>query len=170
MSAVISGLIGGLIAVALAALAERRQKRATRDGDGWLRLRPSWYIHAAVVGCAALSVGAGLLYHYIDPARPDIDEQRLAIAALALGFAAGALVVGIPAYGETMRWKGDLLAVRFLWRPEVVRQLSDVTSIERQDTWGVYRLTFKDGSKVGVGIQMHGARELIEHLPATLQH
>ena len=163
-SAVISGLSGGAVAVALAAAAERGQGLARRGADGWRALRPSWFAHVAFVGCAAITA---LIAHFLlkgGSTRPDAHTQNLYALGLAIAFGFGAVYVGWTVYGRVIAWKDDELRVRTVLGRETVQPIANVGSLKKSDALGEYRIRFLDGSTLRFSAYLHGAHELAQRL------
>jgi hypothetical protein len=168
MSAVVNGLIGGAVAVVLAAVAQRGQRSARIGADGWRLLRPSWLLHGTFFGCSAFaSFITGILLSG-GSSRPNADTQNLYAVALGAGFGLCALYVGWTTYGRTVAWKGKELRVRTAFGRESVRRFSDVRSIKKSESRGDYRVSFLDGSTLGFSAYLHGAQELAERLLASV--
>jgi hypothetical protein len=165
MSAVVSGLIGAVAALALGALAERTQRSAKRLLDGWHALRPSWLVH----GCMVLCIGfVGLISYFLlrgGSSRPDATTQNLVASLLLAGAAWGAIYVGWTSYFRTIMWKGNELRVRTIIGREIVQRFSDVTKVTSRDMRGEYCVTFRDGSRLCFSEYMHGAKDLTVRLP-----
>jgi len=165
MSALISGLVGGLVATALVTIAQRRQRSARLTADGWRALRPGWLLHGTFVGCLVLSgLTAYVLLSGGSP-RSDAETQNLSAFALAIGFGCGTLYIASTVYGRTIAWKDNQLRVRSLAGRETSWLISDVRSVEKRDFLGDFRIGFKDGSTLTFSTYLTGAQELVELLP-----
>jgi len=165
MSAVVSGMIGAVVASVLIALAKRTQGASTKLRDGWQALRPGWLIHAAMAFCVGFG---GLLSHFLlsgGSSRADASTQNLIALLLFAAAAGGATYVGWTCYLRTIIWKGDELRVRPILGHETARRLSDVAKVTSSEMRGEYRLIFQDGSRIWLSEHMHGARDLIAKLP-----
>jgi hypothetical protein len=165
MSAVVTGLIGAVAAVAVVMLAERTQKPAIMRSGGWTALRPSWLLH----GCMILCIGFGALMIYFllsgGSSRPDASTQNMFALMLLAVAAAGAVYGGWTSYGRKIMWKGNELRIRSPLGREVLQRLSDVVEVTKSETRGEYRVTFRDGSKFWFSAHMHGANDLVARLP-----
>lgn len=165
MSAVVSGLIGAVAAIALGTLAERTQRSATRLPDGWKVLRPSWLVHACMVVCIGF---AGLISHFLlggGSSRPDASVQNLAAFLILAGAVWGAIYVGWTSYCRTIMWRGNKLRVRSILGQEMVQRFGDIAHVKHRDARGEYRLIFRDGSRISFFEHMNGAKELTVRLP-----
>ena len=165
MSALISGLVGALVAVALAAVAQRSQKSALADGENWKALRSSWLLNGTFVACVAFT--ALITYFLLSGGspRPDAQTQNLYALALAVAFGLGAIYLGWTTYGRSIAWNDKELRVRTVAGRETVRSISDVQSVRKSDARGDYRIKFRDGSTLVFSAYMHGANELVAALP-----
>ena len=167
MSAVISGLVGGAVAVALAAVAQRNQRSARTSADGWRVLRPSWFLHGTFLGCAAF---AALIAYFLlsgGSSRADANTQNFYAVILGVGFGLCALYVGWTTYGRAIAWNDNQLRVRTIFGSEFVRPFSDVAAIKKREARGDYRIEFLDRTALVFSAYLHGAQEMVEHLLAT---
>ncbi len=165
MSPLLSGLVGAIIACALVTLAERRQRAGFRGAEGWTMLRSGWLIKFAILLCAVLTALIGYFFWSGGSTRGDAATQNLYALSLLLAFAAGTVYLLWTSYARTIAWKGDELRIRRAFAGEMVQRLSHVTAAEKNDVRGEYRLTFRDGSRLGISAYFDGSRELIEQLP-----
>lgn len=164
MSAVVSGVVGAVVAFGLVSLAERTQKSATSTPDGWKVLRAGWLINGTIVGATALAACAGHSLVTGGSSLPDAATQNSFAALLLAAFGAGALYVAWTTYGRTVMWKGDELRVRSALGSESLRRISDVSEVTKSETRGEYRISFRDGSTLVFSAHMHGAEELMAKL------
>lgn len=165
MSAMVSGLVGAVVAFALITLAEWKQKSATTLHDGWKVLKPSWLINATIIGCTAFAALIGYFLLAGGSSRPDAATQNgFALLLLAIS-AVGALHRAWTAYGHTLMWRGNELRDRSLFGNETVHRISHVVEAKKGEMMGEYRLTFRDGSNLRFSAYLHGAKELVEKLP-----
>ena len=165
MTPILYGLAGAITAYLIVTLAERQQRAGYRGADGWTVLNPGWFIKFAILLCAGLAALIGWFFLTGGSTRADASTQNLYAAGMLAVFAAGAVYVAWAAYARTIAWKGDELRVRKAFAGQVAHRLSDVTAAERIDARSEYRLTFRDGSNLGISIYLHGAGELIDRLP-----
>lgn len=131
MSAVVSGLIGGVIAFGIVTLAERTQKSATQSHGGWRVLKPGWLINLTIIGGVALAALMGYFLLSSGSTLPDAATQNGFAALLLAAFIASAFYMAWTGYGRTIMWKGNALRVRAVAGKEVVRRLSDVTHVRK---------------------------------------
>lgn len=169
MSSFVNGLIGGLIAFGLVQLADRSQKSARVDPKGWRTLRAGWLLNgiiAAYSGFAAL-----IAYFFLEggSARADAQTQNTVALFLLMAFGAVAIYTLWTSYGRRIMWKGNDLRVRVALGPVVVRRLSDVCSVKKNDVLGEYRLKFRDGSTLRLSAYFHGSKELVAKLPKRVR-
>lgn len=160
MSGVVTGLVGGAVAFALVAIAERKEKLARTNSGGWKTLRAGWLMNGITLGCSGFAVLMGYFLLSGGSTRPDADTQNIAALLLLLGFGAGAFYFAWIGYGRTIMWKENELRVRTRFGRETVRYISDLSSITKSELRGEYRLTFRDGSTLWVSAYFHGAKEL----------
>lgn len=165
MTFVLSGLVAAVLAIALVTLAERRQRAGYRGADGWTVLRPGWLIKFAILLCTVLTAVIGWFLWSGGSTRADAATQNLYALGLMLFFAVGAVHVVWAAYSRTIAWNAEALRIGRALRGETVRSIAELASAERIDARSEYRLTFRDGSKLGISTYFDGARELIERLP-----
>lgn len=165
MSAVMSGLIGGLIASGLVTLAARTQKSAAKSHGGWRVLRAGWLINGLIICSIAL---AALMAYFLlsgGSTLPDASSQNGYAVLLFAAFTACAFCMAWTGYGRTIMWKGYDLQTRAVARKAITRRLSDVTNVRKSEMLGTYRITFRDGSGLWFSAYMHGANELLAKLP-----
>lgn len=165
MSAVVSGLIGAVLAVGLVWLAERTHKSATITHDGWKALRAGWLNVASIMGATALAAFIGYFLLSGGSSLPDSTTQNGIAALLFVTFAGCALYMVWTTYGRTVMWKGNELRVRTVWGSESLRHISDATKLKKSETRGEYRITFRDRSTLWFSAHMYGANELVGKLP-----
>lgn len=165
MSAIVSGLIGAAVAVALATLAERKLKPAQANAEGWQTLRPGWLVNATFVATTAF---AALMAFYLlsgGSSLPDADTQNFYALLLAVVSGIAAIYLAWTTYGRTVMWKGTELRVRTCVGRDTTRPLADVSSVAKNEALGDYRLTFCDGGTLRVSAYMHGVNDLLSRIP-----
>jgi hypothetical protein len=165
MSVPLSGFVIGAMAVSLVALADRTQKQARKNADGWRVLQAGWLLNGLIVACAGFAALMGYITE-VGSSRPDADAQMLYGLLLVIGFGGTALYLIWIAYGRTIMWKGDTLRVRTISRREIVRRISDICRVRKSEAMGEYHLTFRDGSTLRLSAHLRGAGEFVSKLPA----
>ena len=165
MSAIVSGLIGAVAAFALVKLAERTQKSATRQLDGWRALRPSWFIHGSMFLFIGLAVVISYLLLNERSNRPEASIPNLIACLLLAGAVWGAIYVGRVNYFRTIFWKGNELHIRPIFGHEIGHRFSDVAKVTNSELSGGYLVIFRDGSRFWFSEHMHGAKDLASRLP-----
>lgn len=161
MSALVSGLIGGVVAASLGYLSHARQKAARVDKNGWKGLYPGWLLHGTLGGCTAFVVLMIWLLANGGSTRPDAGEQNLYAIGLALFFASASLYVGWFNYGRSVKWRANEIWVRNAFGREAVYSISDIRSVTINDVSGTYRLKFKNGFVLAVSTYLNGTKELV---------
>jgi hypothetical protein len=164
VSAIVSGLIGGLIATGFGMLALRTQKPARTDRDGWKRLRPSWLMHSIVLGCLAFVVLMIYVFAQGGSTRADAEEQNFAALLILLGFGAAGLWIFWFAYLHRIAWKGDTIRCRSPFRRDSFFHFSDVTLVDSNSDFTEYKLVFSDGRKLRVSTYFHGFNDFMQVL------
>lgn len=165
MSAVISGLVGAVVAYGLVSLAERNQKPAAVVSDGWKALRSGWLIKGLVVLSTAITVFIGNFLLSGGSSLPDAAKQNAIASLLLAAFAAYALNTAWIAYGRTIMWKGYELRIRSVLGRDSLRRITDVSKIKKFEGLGEYHITFRDRTTLRFSAYMHGANELVAKLP-----
>lgn len=165
MSAVISGLVGAVVAAGLISVAERTQKSASVTFDGWRALHPGWLINGTIVGVTAIAAFTGGFLLSGGSSLPDAATQNGMAALLFALFAASALYMAWTTYGRTVMWKGNELRFRSVLGSESLRRISDATDVKKSEMRSEYRITFRDGSRLWFSAHLHGANELVARLP-----
>ncbi len=168
MSAVVSGLIGGAIATALAAVALRSQKSARTDSDGWCWLRPGWLIHFAVGGCFAFVLAVSYFLWLAGSARTDAELQNFWAMLIMLGFGAGGLWLVWAGYLHRVAWRGnDIRLVRPLRRDTYYR-FTDIVSVRPNGDGSEFKLRFADARVLRVSPYFHGFYEFKHEMAKRL--
>lgn len=149
MSAVISGLVGGAIAVALTTYVARRVGRNAAPGQ----LRFGMFMWVLAVACLALSllpIAITLLGN---------DKDLWAKIALFIGFGVGA----IYCFGEAAFVKGSFneqgISFSTPWTGAKRERWSD---LESNDWMSWYTLTFRSGSKIRLSRYLSGHLSALE--------
>jgi hypothetical protein len=155
MSAVISGLIGGAIAVALTTYVARRVGKAAVPGQ----LRFGMFMWILGVGCLGLSLLPIVITQLGN------DRDLWAKVALFIGFGLGA----VYCFGEAAFVRGnfDAEGISFStpWTGLKSEKWKDLESVELNDWASWYTLTFKSGSKIRLSRYLSGhlsALEMVE--------
>lgn len=165
MSPAIIGPLGGAIAIVLVAVAERTQRPARSNVEGWRVLRPSWLQQMTIVGCAAFAaLMAGLLLSG-GSTRAGAETQNIYLLVLAVAFGLATVYLGWASYGRSIRWKGDELRIRAAFGPERIYHFSEIRSVKKSEALGEYRLKFSGGTTIGISAYLHGAKELVSRAP-----
>ena len=165
MSAIVNGLVGGAIAVSLVALADRAQKPARLNPDGWRTLQPGWLLNGTIAACAGFAALMGYILAVVGFWAPDAASQISPLLLLITGFGGAAIYLAWSVYGRTIKWKGNVLLVRALFGGEVARHISDVCLVRKSEALGEYRVTFRDGSALRLSAHLRGAKELVAKMP-----
>ncbi|MGH6615142.1 hypothetical protein [Sphingomonas sp.] len=166
MSAVISGLVGAVLAIVIVAMAVRRQRPARTDSDGWKTLRPSWLVNVTIAGSAGITALISYVLLFVGSSRSDGTTQMIYALILAITFAAMTIYATWIGYGRTIMWKGDALRIRHFGR-DTLRRIPDIWSITGNEALGEYQLVFRDGSTLRLSAYLHGSEELVARLRAS---
>lgn len=169
MSAIVSGLVGALVAGALMVLAERQPQPARGHPDGWRRLSGGWLLNATIICCLAMVALPVFMLLNGGSARPDSATQNMYAVGLAFAFSVMAAAVWWVAHGRRIRWKGDDLVVRDMFGREKNYRFSDLMAFDKREGWGDYRCRFRDQQCLKFSIYLAGARELAEVAGAALR-
>ena len=163
MSAVVHGIIGGAIATALAAASLATQRHVVADRTGWKRLRPSWYIHTALVGCILFVAAISFFFLTGGSARRDADEQNFYAFLLMLAFGAGGVWTLCAGYLRRVEWQGETIRVSLFGKTQFYR-FGDF--VEVRDGFDGSELKFftADGRVFRVSQYFHGSKQLIRAL------
>jgi hypothetical protein len=162
MSAIISGLIGGVVATALGALALRTQKTARPDQHGWRRLRPGWLYHLATFGSLVFVVLAGVSIA-VGSARADADEQNFYALLLMLGFGGAGAVLVWAVYLRRIEWKGDEIRVTGPFGQLRRYRFSSVEKIT-ENSYSEIKLRMPDGSTLRASPYLNGFFDFMDEL------
>ncbi|HVH49649.1 MAG TPA: hypothetical protein VM760_07210 [Sphingomicrobium sp.] len=163
MSAIVSGIIGGIAATALGAAALRSQKEAALDADGWRRLRPGWYMHLALGGCILFVLLVAFFFYTGGSARRDADSQNFAALLIMLAFGAGALWTLWAGYLRRVAWRAGDIRISTPLGAQTYR-FADVVGVGGNADGSECKLHMSDGSVVRVGVYFHGFQQFIQAL------
>ena len=159
-----SGIIGGVVAVALGALAMRSQRSASVTSDGWKRMRPGWLIHLTLFGCIAFVVAVAYFFAIGGSSQADAREENLAALLLLLGFGTAGFFTWWLGYLRKFDWKGsEIRVIRPLGRT-ISYCFADV--IELTEGWDASenKLHMSDGKTLRVTAYMHGFSDFMQDL------
>ena len=165
MSGIVSGLFGAIVAAALVSLSERKQKAARITSDGWRTLSAGWLANTTIILCAYFSCLTAYFLLNGGSRRPDADIQNISSVTLLLISLLGGCYTAWSVYGRRISWKGNQLRLRTAFGHQMVQKFSDVTSAQRSDWRGEYRLNFKNGTSLWVSVHMNGAQDLLARVP-----
>jgi hypothetical protein len=155
MSAVISGLIGGAVAVALTTYVARRVGKATVPG----RLGFGTFMWILAVACLCLSL--------VPIAMTLLGDNRdlWAKAALFVGFGLGAVYCFGEAAFVRGNFDGEGISFSTPWTGLKTEKWKNLESVELNDWASWYTLIFKSGSKIRLSRYLGGhlsALEMVE--------
>jgi hypothetical protein len=157
MSAVISGLIGGAIAVALTIYVERRVGKATVPGQLRFGLF-MWILAVACLGFSLLPVVMTMLGN---------DQEFWAKAALFIGFGVGAFYCFGEAAFVSGNFDSERISYSTPWTGLKSETWKDLESVALNDWAGWYTLTFKSGSKIRLSRYLSGHMSALELVRIT---
>jgi hypothetical protein len=161
--AVVSGILGGLLATLFIGWAGSRAQRVDADPAGWRTVRAGAAVWLPILISAALSLGLLSIYVFVGSSRADAASQMRICLGLAIAFAGGALAVAWSAFARALSWRGDELQVRPLIGAPVAKRFSELAEVQMRAS-GLFRLTFADGYAVSLSPYMLGAKQLLEAL------
>lgn len=169
MSWVVSGLIGGVVAIALGVVARRTQKNATMDQHGWKQLRPSWLIHATLLGCLAFAAVIGGFFIMGGSSRSDAEEQNLWALGLLVAFSGAGLWLWWAAYLGRICWKGNQIVVSAPFRDDMRHRFSDIADVTFNADESEAKLHMADGRVIKVNTYFNGFHELMVEMERQYQ-
>lgn len=161
---VLSGVIGGAIAVALGALAIRSQRAASIGADGWKRLRPGWYLHLALIGCSAFVLVIGWFFLQGGSSRADAVEQDRWALLLMFAFGAGGLWVLWAGYLHRIMWRGTEIRVVAPFGAERRYRYSEIVDMDDSFDGSEVKFRMQDGSVLRISVYFHGFQEFMSEL------
>lgn len=161
MLAIISGLLGSLLASYLAHVVIRRHKSVRVSADGWYRLRPDAMIHGLVAGSAAMT-GVFVCAWYLG------SSQVFALALLTATFSFVALYYGCMYYLRTVSWRQNKIRVVIRGCKPTIYNIDDVASARYSRTFAEYHLRFASGDALRISEHLHGFDDLKKRLPPPL--
>jgi len=153
MSAIVSGLIGAAVSVALTAYVASRVGKSAVQGQ--LRFgKFMWILGLACLALSLLPIALTLFAHH--------DKEFWAKMALFIGFGAGA----VYSFGEAAFVHGtfDEEGITFFtpWTGRKIEKWKDLESVEMNDWCSWYTLTFKSGKKVRLSTYLSGHLSALE--------
>lgn len=152
MSAVVSGLIGGAIAVAVTTYVARRVGKASVPGQ--LRFGPfMWILAVACLGLSLLPVVVTVLGN---------DEEFWAKAALFIGFGVGAFYCFAEAAFVRGNFDSEGISYSTPWTGSKSENWKDLESVALNDWAAWYTLTFKSGTKIRLSRYLTGHMSVLE--------
>jgi hypothetical protein len=163
-SAIVSGLIGGLVGTAFLGWAMHNLRAVDANADGWRTIRAGVAIWAPLAGSAAFSLLLLYVYFFVGSARADAESQMMACLGVALAFALGAAALAASAFGQSVSWRAGELRVCPLIGATTLKPLSELASIQLRSWSHMFRLTFSDGYAVELSPYMHGTKQLLDHI------
>lgn len=168
MSAVVHGIIGGAVATALAAVSLATQKPVEANRTGWKRLRPSWYIHMALVGCILFIAAISFFFLTGGSARRDAQEQNFYALLLMIAFGAGGIWTLCAGYLRRVEWKDGTVRTSLFGRE---RQFRFDEFVDVRDGLDGSELKFftADGRVFRVSQYFHGSNQLFGALFDSLE-
>ena len=150
-SSIISGLIGGAVAVALTTYLSSRIRNAPADGQ----LKYGWAVALLGWSCMAIVAFAGWAIFYDQSVWEDKGEL-VAVIGLFLGFGLGA----IYSFGEYFKVRGtyDDEEIDFYtpWTGRKVEKWDDLKSAKFSSPMSWYVLTFQSGNKIRISSLLGG--------------
>ena len=163
MSAILHGVIGGVVATILGAVAIQSQKDAQIGAEGWRRLRPGWYMHLALGGCLVFVLLVAFFFLTGGSARRDAESQNFAAFLIMLAFGAGALWTLWAGSLRKVSWRGSEIRVATPFSVCTYR-FADVVGVDQNVDGSECKLFFADGSVVRVSVYFHGFRQFVQAL------
>jgi hypothetical protein len=163
MSAIVSGIIGGVAATALGAAALRSQREAAIGADGWRRLRPGWYMHLALGGCILFVLLVAFFFYTGGSARRDAHTQNMWALLIMLVSGAGAGWTLWAGYLRRVAWKGAELRIATPFNVCTYR-FADVVGVGGNADGSECKLHMSDGGVVRVSVYFHGFQQFIQAL------
>ena len=158
---VVSGIVGGLVAAALGALAIRYRKAVKVDSQGWRTLRPGMLIHGTTGFLVILApiFGFFAVQSLLDPNPPD-DAWALYILSVASSL--GLLYFAYAGYLRRIAWRGQTIRITTPFAHERSYALRDIASIGSNIDGSGLKLRMRDGSTIQVSHYFHGVDQLLE--------
>ena len=159
MSAIVHGIMGGAIATVLAAISLATQREVHSGRQGWKRLRPSWHIHFALVGCVAFVAIISVFFLTGGSARRDAAEQNFYALVLMLAFGAGGVWTLCAGYLRKVEWKDETIRTRLFGRERLFR-FSDFMDVKSGLDGSELKFLTADGRVFRVSQYFHGSNQL----------
>jgi len=166
---ILPGLIGGMIATGLGAVALRSQKLARLNEDGWMQLRPSWMIHTVVGGCLGFVLVIAYFFAGGGSARADASEQNFYALVLMLGFGGAGIYALWTVYLRKICWRGNDIRLTTPFRGVAYYRFTDVVDVGVNMDGSEYKLHFHDGRMLRVNVYLHGFHQFVRELTARLR-
>lgn len=155
-TSIISGLIGGLIAVTLISFVSAKVRRAKVDGQ----LAFSWPMIAVACMCLLIAAFAAYAFFYDESAKYDPVEM-FSIIALFIFFFFGALACFAEYFITCGTYDEHGISQRTPWTGLTEQKWDDLTSIEYKPNAGWYALNFNTGKKIRLSNFLVGHGDVI---------
>lgn len=158
-SSVISGLIGGAIAVALVSYLSSRVRAAPATGQ----LRYGWFIALLGVCCLAVAAFAFWLLFLSGQVQED-GGAMLAAIVLLLGFGLGAGASFAEYFKVRGTYNEEEIDIHTPWTGRKHEKWEDLVSATFSSQMSWYVLTFKSGTKVRISSLLGGSGGVVTKL------
>lgn len=168
VSGIFSGIVGGLVSIAIGWWASRPQRAVRPNRDGWKTLRPGFQIKLCII-LPMMIVGFIAAFHRGGGSSLSDAEYQNDIAHV-IGVAMGCamLAFGWFGYHRDIAWRGNEIRVhRFFGRVEVFDILR-IYSFDWDQSDQRVTLGFVDGRKLSWSRMFNGTDDLVEHIFAIL--
>ncbi len=164
MSALVSGLIGSVLAITLSVVAQKTGKPVKANAEGWKVLHPGWFINGTLVGSTGMTAFFGYIWLFVGSSRSDAETQMLYVLGLLVAFGFATFYLAWLCHVQIVMWKGNQLRIERLLGSINTVSFGDVSSVRKNEFLGLYRLNFKDGKSVRISKDMQGIDQLLAKL------
>lgn len=158
-SIIISGLIGGIISIALCTYVSTKVRNTNKDGE----LKFGWFLVAVAWGCLAFVILSIYAFFYDDDAWSKPGEL-FSIIGIFIGFAAGAIYL----FGEYFKVRGTFdeegISFHTPWTGSKKEKWEDLKSIKFNSFTNWYVLTFNSGQRIRLSTLLSGHGSVLDLL------
>ena len=151
----ISGAIGGIVAVLLMTYLSKRSARTGEPGQ----LKYGWFLKGMGIFCALVTGGLTYVILFTDH-----RGQYVSLTCLILLFGLSAVYLLGEGFGTHGRFDAEGIEYRTPWSGHKAQEWSNLREVHFSEAMKWYVLTFADGTKIRISNVVHGHGPLLEQV------
>lgn len=156
-SSIISGLVGGLIAVVIGTLVTRAARRKNTNG----KLKHGLLIFILALACMAFSIFAAWMFFYDEDVHQETSEF-VSVLLLFFGFGMAALACFAEYFKVSGNFDSNEIDFYTPWTGSKKERWDDLVSAEFNGSMSWYTFQFKSGKKVRLSTYLQGHGEVLD--------